>query len=212
MHPLTELERTGDVLRTSRLGLRLLRNRTAMKIYTRTGDKGSTGLLGGTRVPKDHLRLEAYGTVDELNGHIGMLRDLAAPHHGELLIGIQNSLFALGSRLASSSEEEATKFQVPQIADAEILAMEDTMDLLDKDLEPMRNFILPGGHPAISQAHICRTVCRRAERRVVRLAASEAIPETVVRYLNRLSDLLFVLARHLGKLNDIDDIPWKPRA
>ncbi len=182
-----------------------------MKIYTRTGDKGSTGLLGGTRVPKDHLRLEAYGTVDELNSHIGMLRDLATPHHGELLIGIQNSLFALGSRLASSSEEEATKFQVPQIADAEILALEDTMDLLDKDLEPMRNFILPGGHPAISQAHICRTVCRRAERRVVQLAASEAIPETVVRYLNRLSDLLFVLARHLGKLNGVEDIPWKPR-
>lgn len=182
-----------------------------MKIYTRTGDTGNTGLLGGSRVPKDHLRIEAYGTVDELNSHLGMLRDLSAPAHGELLIGIQNALFAVGSRLASSSEEEATKFQVPQITDSEILALEATMDALDEELEPMRNFILPGGHPAVSQAHICRTVCRRAERRVVQLAASEAIPETVVRYLNRLSDLLFVLARHLGKLNGVSDIPWKPR-
>lgn len=182
-----------------------------MKIYTRTGDKGTTGLLGGSRVPKDHLRIEAYGTVDELNSHIGMLRDLAPQVHFELLIGIQNALFALGSRLASSSEEEATKFKLPLIADAEIQALETTMDTLDKDLAPMRNFILPGGHPAVSQAHICRTVCRRAERRVVHLAATEDIPETVVRYLNRLSDLLFVLARHVGKLNDVEDIPWKPR-
>jgi len=182
-----------------------------MKIYTRTGDTGNTGLLGGSRVPKDHLRIEAYGTVDELNSHLGMLRDLAVPHHGELITDIQNTLFAIGSRLASSSDEEATKFQVPQVGDEEILALEQHMDRMDADLEPMRNFILPGGHPAVSQAHICRTVCRRAERRVVHLAASEAIPETVVRYLNRLSDLLFVLARHLGHLNDVADTPWKPR-
>lgn len=182
-----------------------------MKIYTRTGDKGDTGLLGGTRVPKDHLRIEAYGTVDELNSHLGLLRDMAAPHHGELIAGIQHTLFAIGSRLASSSEEEATKFQVPQVGDAEITALEQAMDAMDKELEPMRNFILPGGHPAVSQAHIARTVCRRAERRVVQLAAQEAIPEAVVRYINRLSDLLFVLARHLGKLHGVPDTPWKPR-
>jgi cob(I)alamin adenosyltransferase len=182
-----------------------------MKIYTRTGDTGDTGLLGGSRVPKDHLRIEAYGTVDELNSHLGMLRDLAAPHHGEMITEIQNTLFAIGSRLASNSDEEATKFQVPRVGDDEILALEQHMDHMDTDLEPMRNFILPGGHPAVSQAHICRTVCRRAERRVVHLASSEAIPETVVRYLNRLSDLLFVLARHLGHLNGVSDTPWKPR-
>jgi len=182
-----------------------------MKIYTRTGDTGDTGLLGGSRVPKDHLRIEAYGTVDELNSHLGMLRDLASPHHGELITGIQHTLFAVGSRLASSSDEEATKFQVPKVTDTEILALEQHMDRMDAELEPMRNFILPGGHPAVSQAHICRTVCRRAERRVVQLSASEAIPETVVRYLNRLSDLLFMMARHLGKLNGVADIPWKPR-
>lgn len=182
-----------------------------MKIYTRTGDTGDTGLLGGSRVPKDHLRIEAYGTVDELNSHLGMLRDLAALQHGELIIDVQNTLFAIGSRLASSSDEEATKFKVPQVGDDEIAALEQHMDSMDADLEPMRNFILPGGHPAVSQAHICRTVCRRAERRVVQLAASEAIPETVVRYLNRLSDLLFVLARHLGHLHGVADTPWKPR-
>lgn len=183
-----------------------------MKIYTRTGDKGQTGLLGGARVPKDHSRIEAYGTVDELNSHLGMLRDLAAPHHGELLSGIQHTLFAIGSRLASSSEEEASKYRVPQVADTDIEALEGAMDTMDAELEPMRNFILPGGHPAISQAHICRTVCRRAERRVVQLAAQEDIPYAVVRYLNRLSDLLFVMARHLGKVNGIADTPWKPRS
>jgi cob(I)alamin adenosyltransferase len=182
-----------------------------MKIYTRTGDKGDTGLLGGARVPKDHLRIEAYGTVDELNSHLGMLRDLAGPLHAEQITGIQNMLFAIGSRLASSSNEEATRFKVPQVGDADVIALEQLMDTLDAELEPMRNFILPGGHPTVSQAHICRTVCRRAERRVVQLAAGEDIPEAVIRYLNRLSDLLFVMARHLGKVNGVADIPWKPR-
>ncbi len=181
-----------------------------MKIYTRTGDKGKTGLLGGDRVSKDDPRLEAYGTVDELNSHLGMLRDLAAPHHGELITKAQNTLFAIGSRLASSSEEEAVKYQVPEVGDADIAALEHAMDVMDADLEPMRNFILPGGHPAISQAHICRTVCRRAERRVVRLAARAPTPEAMVRYLNRLSDLLFVLARHLARLHGVEESPWKP--
>ena len=182
-----------------------------MKIYTRTGDKGETGLLGGTRVPKDHLRIEAYGTVDELNSQLGMLRDLASPYHGDLLLEIQGTLFALGSRLGCSSEEEAGRFQVPPVGDDAITTLERAMDVMDSELSPMRNFILPGGHPAVSQAHVCRTVCRRAERRVVQLATTEVIPDTVVRYLNRLSDLLFVLARHLGKLHGVSDIPWKPR-
>ncbi|MBK8500524.1 MAG: cob(I)yrinic acid a,c-diamide adenosyltransferase [Flavobacteriales bacterium] len=183
-----------------------------MKIYTRTGDKGETGLLGGTRVPKDHARIEAYGTVDEMNSHMGMLRDLAAPHHSGLIITVQETLFAIGSRLAANSTEEAARFKVPAISDAAISDLEQAMDAMDKDLEPMRNFILPGGHPAVSQAHICRTVCRRAERRVVQLARETDIDPLVIRYLNRLSDLLFVLARHLGHLHGVADTPWRPSA
>ena len=182
-----------------------------MKIYTRTGDKGETGLLGGARVPKDHARLEAYGTVDELNSHIGMLRDLASPHHGDLLITVQNTLFAIGSQLASSSTEEAARFKVPTISEEEIMAMERAMDSMDATLEPMRNFILPGGHPAVSQAHICRTVCRRAERIVVRIREQEPIPELIVHYLNRSSDLLFVMARWLGRTFGAEERPWTPR-
>lgn len=182
-----------------------------MKIYTRTGDKGQTGLLGGIRVAKDDPRIEAYGTVDELNSHLGMLRDLAAPHHGEFMIGVQNILFAIGSRLASASEEEAVKFKVPSVTEDNIAALERAMDAMDEELEPMRNFILPGGHVAVSQAHICRTVCRRAERRVVNLGSQADPSGMIVRYLNRLSDLLFVLARHLGHLNGVPDVPWKPR-
>lgn len=182
-----------------------------MKIYTRTGDKGQTSLLGGKRVPKDHDRIEAYGTVDELNSHIGMLRDLAGTHQRELLISIQEKLFSLGSRLASASNEEANKFKVPHVEEADITALETAMDAMDAVLPEMRNFILPGGHPAVSQAHICRTVCRRAERLVVSIAEQEQLPETVVRYLNRLSDLLFMLARWLGHTLGAEEIPWKPR-
>lgn len=183
-----------------------------MKIYTRTGDNGQTGLLGGTRVPKDHKRIEACGTIDELNSHLGMLRDLAGDHQCELIINIQEKLFSIGSRLASASDEEADKFKVPQVNDADIIALEAAMDSMDKELPEMRNFILPGGHVAVSQAHICRTVCRRAERLVVRIAAEEPVPEIVVRYLNRLSDLLFVLARWLGYRLGAEEIPWAPRA
>ena len=141
-----------------------------------------------------------------------MLRDLAGEHQRELIISIQEKLFSIGSRLASSSEVEADKFKVPQVNDDDITAMETAMDTMDKELPEMRNFILPGGHVAVSQAHICRTVCRRAERLVVGIAAQEAIPEVILRYLNRLSDLLFVLARWLGMRYGADEIPWKPRA
>ena len=182
-----------------------------MKIYTRTGDKGQTSLLGGSRVPKDHARIEAYGTLDELNSHLGMLRDLAAEHKKDLIIGIQEKLFSMGSRLASASEQEADKFKVPHVEEADITALEAAMDAMDKELPEMRNFILPGGHPAVSQAHICRTVCRRAERLVVHIAQQEALPEIILRYLNRLSDLLFVLARWLGKALGAEEIPWRPR-
>ncbi len=182
-----------------------------MKIYTRTGDKGSTGLLGGTRVPKDHLRIEAYGTVDELNSHLGLLRDQAPAHLQPRLVALQETLFAIGSRLASQSDAEADRFQVPPVEEADVAAMEAWMDAMDADLPPMRHFILPGGHPTVSQAHICRTVCRRAERRVVQLSAQEPVPEILVRFLNRLSDLFFVLARHLGRELNVPETPWQPR-
>lgn len=181
-----------------------------MKIYTRTGDKGQTSLLGGTRVPKDHARIEAYGTIDELNSHLGMLRDLA-PSRSALIVGIQEKLFSIGSRLASSSEAEADKFKVPHVEEADIARMEEAMDAMDKELPEMRNFILPGGHPAVSQAHICRTVCRRAERLVVSIADKEQLPEIIVRYLNRLSDLLFVLARDIGRELGVKEAPWRPK-
>lgn len=182
-----------------------------MKIYTRTGDKGETGLLGGARVAKDDARIEAYGTVDELNSHVGMLRDLAAPHHVARLIAIQETLFSIGSHLASSSEEERNRFKVPAIDERMIAALEIAMDEMDRDLEPMRSFILPGGHIAASQAHICRTVCRRAERRVVQLSGSTELDPILVRYLNRLSDYFFMLARHLSMLHGVADTPWQPQ-
>ncbi|MCB0768018.1 MAG: cob(I)yrinic acid a,c-diamide adenosyltransferase [Flavobacteriales bacterium] len=182
-----------------------------MKIYTRTGDQGQTSLLGGHRVPKDTLRIEVYGTIDELNSHIGLLRDHAHGRRDALLIPIQEKLFSLGSRLASGNEKQAEKFKVPQVTDEDITTLEAAMDGMDKELPEMRNFILPGGHQAASQAHVCRTVCRRAERLLVTLASSEEVPATAVRYLNRLSDLLFVLARHLAHMDGVADTPWNPR-
>ncbi|HMQ74545.1 MAG TPA: cob(I)yrinic acid a,c-diamide adenosyltransferase [Flavobacteriales bacterium] len=182
-----------------------------MRIYTRTGDKGETGLLGGERVTKSDGRIEAYGTVDELNSHLGLLRDQAPEEHRTLLEDIQNTLFALGSRLACASDADAERFKLPPVGEAHVKSLEEAMDAMDRDLAPMRNFILPGGHPCVSQAHICRTVCRRAERRVVELATLTPIPQVLVEYLNRLSDLLFVLARHIGMRLQVAEIPWKPR-
>ena len=182
-----------------------------MKIYTRTGDTGQTSLLSGKRVPKDSLRIETYGTIDELNSHIGMLRDLLAGSNTELLTDIQVRLFDIGSTLAAGDEATVDKFKVPVIHDTDVEALEKAMDAFDADLPPMRNFILPGGHPGISQAHICRTVCRRAERMAIRLAADEPVPAIIIRYLNRLSDLLFMLARWTGHTLNVAEIPWKPR-
>lgn len=182
-----------------------------MKIYTRTGDQGQTSLLGGLRVSKNSLRIEAYGTVDELNSHLGLLRDQLNGSRDALLVPIQGSLFSLGSRLASGTEEQADRFKVPAITAQDITSMEQAMDQMDSELPEMRNFVLPGGHLAVSQAHVCRTVCRRAERLVVTLAASEEVPGILVQYLNRLSDLLFVVARHIAKVEGVVETPWKPR-
>ncbi|MBP8824156.1 MAG: cob(I)yrinic acid a,c-diamide adenosyltransferase [Flavobacteriales bacterium] len=182
-----------------------------MKIYTRTGDQGQTSLLNGKRVPKDSLRIETYGTIDELNSHTGLLRDLLEGHNNELLTAVQMRLFDLGSTLSAGDTATVERFHVPQVEETDVQALEQAMDTMDADLPPMRHFILPGGHQAISQAHVCRTVCRRAERLAIRLAAEEAVPEIAVRYLNRLSDLFFMLARWTAWRLQVAESQWAPR-
>jgi cob(I)alamin adenosyltransferase len=182
------------------------------KIYTKTGDDGSTGLFGGPRVRKDHLRIEAYGTVDELNAVLGMARTQSPePELDALLANFQNQLFDLGAELATP---EPAKFGIVGVAPGLIAALEQAIDRYDGELEPLRQFILPGGTPLAASLHLARTVCRRAERLLVSLAAeAEAAgatlsPETVV-YLNRLSDLLFVLARWANRRSGVGDVPWQ---
>ncbi|MCE9608575.1 MAG: cob(I)yrinic acid a,c-diamide adenosyltransferase [Planctomycetia bacterium] len=182
-----------------------------MKIYTKTGDDGETGLFGGPRVPKDHLRIEAYGTVDELNSVVGLVR-LHLRSSQALLVGldanlerIQNELFDLGAALATP---EPMKFGIAGITDDAITALELSIDRLELDLEPLRQFILPGGAPAAAYLHLARTVCRRAERLLVALARAADIAPNAVIYLNRLSDWLFVAARWVNKSEGQPDVPW----
>ena len=186
-----------------------------MKIYTKTGDQGKTSLFGGTRVKKNNLRIDAYGTVDELNSHIGLIRDqLEDKDLISDLIRIQSKLFTLGAMLATPQDKEKLKngsdrLKIEKIEEAEIQFLEDKMDLMDKTLEPMTHFILPGGHSVVSFCHIARCVCRRAERITVELADNETIDIHILIYLNRLSDYLFVLARKLTKDYKVEEIPWK---
>jgi len=181
-----------------------------MKIYTRTGDAGATGLFGGSRVSKSDVRIEAYGTVDELNSHLGLLRDQPVNTQREkLLVSIQEHLFTIGSRLATEDPDQRDK--IPTLEEKAVSQLEMEIDDMEKDLEPMRNFILPGGHVSVSVGHIARCVCRRAERRVVALAEVAEVEETVIQYLNRLSDYLFVLCRKMSAELEIKETPWKPR-
>lgn len=181
-----------------------------MKIYTKTGDKGTTSLVGGTRVSKTELRIEAYGTVDELNSYIGLVRDQKVnEHRKDILKEIQDRLFTIGSILAS--EPEQTKKRIPDLHESDIELLEKEMDSMDVLLEPMRFFILPGGHQSVSFAHLARTVCRRAERIVIRLSEESEVNELIIRYLNRLSDYIFVLCRMMAKELEIEEIAWKPR-
>ena len=186
-----------------------------MKIYTKTGDEGKTSLFGGTRVKKNDLRINAYGTVDELNSHIGLIRDqLEDKNLIQDLIRIQNKLFTLGAMLATPQEKEKLKngsdrLKIEKIEEGEIQFLEAKMDLMDQTLEPMTHFILPGGHSVVSFCHIARCVCRRAERITVELADNETINIHILIYLNRLSDYLFVLARKLTKDYKVKEIPWK---
>lgn len=179
----------------------------AFKIYTKTGDLGETALYGGRRLSKSHLRIEAYGTVDELNAQLGMVRDQQedTPTR-ELLLNIQSRLFSIGSILASDPDKD---LPLPELSEDQVVMLEKAMDTMDMELPELKNFILPGGHPHVSQCHVARCVCRRAERLVVALAVSESVPEIVIKFLNRLSDYLFLLARWTGKELGVSEVIWK---
>lgn len=180
------------------------------KIYTKTGDKGETSLIGGTRVPKYHERIEAYGTLDELNSFIGNLRDQISDQHlREVLLKIQENLFTAESLLATDPEKEITR-ALPHLSEEDVLTLEQEIDAMNEHLPALSSFILPGGHPLVSLCHVCRTVCRRGERIIIKLASDMAVDEILIKYVNRLSDYLFVLARELAFVNNIPDLPWKP--
>jgi cob(I)alamin adenosyltransferase len=213
----------------------------ATKIYTKTGDKGTTSLIGGTKVPKSHLRIESYGTIDELNSFIGLLRDQLAQAEKaagilaslqrrptsaqadqpqtpppftairQYLLEIQDRLFTIGSSLACDPEKEP-KLRIPDLKEDDITALEKSIDEMDNLLPPMKSFVLPGGHTAVSTTHIVRCICRRAERCCVRLQEEGLFVEPlVIRYLNRLSDYFFELARYTAHLLQVEELPWKPR-
>ena len=188
-----------------------------MKVYTKTGDKGTTALFGGSRVPKHHIRIESYGTVDELNSHIGLIRDQDInPLYKNVLIEVQDRLFTLGAILATPPEKEVLKngekrLQNLGIVEADIEYLEKEIDTMEDDLPPMTHFVLPGGHTTVSYCHIARCVCRRAERLATHLHEIEPTDELVLKYLNRLSDYIFVLARKLSHDLDANEVPWIPR-
>jgi cob(I)alamin adenosyltransferase len=181
-----------------------------MKIYTRKGDSGTTGLIGGTRVLKSSLRIESYGTIDELNSYIGVVRDQGIDvKYIEQLIEIQDRLFTIGSSLASDPEKSNMK--IPDLKNEDISLLENWMDEMDSELPEMKFFVLPGGHQSISFCHVARCVCRRSERLIVDLSQHEFVAELIKAYINRLSDYLFVLCRKLAQDLNVNEQPWKPR-
>jgi len=184
----------------------------ATKIYTKTGDSGITSLIGGTKVLKSHLRIECYGTVDELNSYIGLLCDLITDLHSrEILKEIQDRLFTVGSSLACDPDKEPL-MKIPDLKEADVELLEKEMDKMNESLQPMKFFVLPGGHPAVSTTHIARCVCRRAERICVNMHAHDMfVDPLVIKYINRLSDYLFVLSRYAGHLLGVKEIAWRPR-
>ena len=190
--------------------------KTVMKVYTKTGDQGTTALFGGTRVPKHHIRIESYGTVDELNSFIGLIRDQDIDARSkEILIHIQNKLFTVGAVLATDPEKAILKngkerLNIQKISDDEISLLENEMDIMNDTLPPMTHFVLPGGHSTVSYCHIARCVCRRAERLATNLNEFSPVESNVLKYLNRLSDYLFVLARKLSHDLGADEVKWIP--
>jgi cob(I)alamin adenosyltransferase len=180
------------------------------KIYTKTGDTGQTSLIGGVRVPKYHLRIESYGTVDELNSYIGLVKEsITDTHVKNILYGIQDRLFTVGSVLASDPEK--SKMKIPDIHEEDVTLLETEMDAMDIVLPELNNFILPGGNIAASYCHVARCVCRRAERLVVHLQTESEVPQIIAIYLNRLSDFLFMLSRKIVHDAGAIETPWRPR-
>lgn len=184
----------------------------ADKIYTKTGDKGTTSLIGGTKVPKSHLRIESYGTVDELNSYIGLCRDLLTNEEARvLLLEVQDRLFTIGSSLACDPVKEPG-LKIPDLKEEDVILLEKDMDRMNDAIPPMRNFVLPGGHIAVSHLHVARCICRRAERSCVRLRMEDTdVEDIIIKYLNRLSDHLFILSRYITHQLRVEEIPWKPR-
>ncbi|TAH43220.1 MAG: cob(I)yrinic acid a,c-diamide adenosyltransferase [Bacteroidetes bacterium] len=181
-----------------------------MKIYTKKGDEGKTSLIGGTRVSKSNIRIDAYGTVDELNSWIGLLRD--QPEYSEqkkLLLEIQDRLFTIGSHLAADPEK--SRMNLPKLFEADVITLEEAIDEMEKNLPEMKSFVLPGGHTLISYCHIARCVCRRAERMIVDLNAQSEVEPLILKYTNRLSDYLFVLSRWIAKKCQAEESPWIPK-
>jgi cob(I)alamin adenosyltransferase len=184
----------------------------AIKIYTKTGDLGKTSLIGGTKVSKSHLRIESYGTVDELNSYIGLVNDLLADEHSKIILKeIQDRLFTIGSSLACDPEKEPL-MKIPDLIEDDILLLETEIDYMNEALPEMRSFILPGGDIAVSTIHVARCICRRTERVCVHLQQENLfVDPLVIKYLNRLSDYLFVLSRYTGHRLKVPEITWKPR-
>lgn len=184
----------------------------AFKIYTKTGDRGSTSLIGGVRVPKNHIRIESYGTVDELNSYMGMVRDSADNTLiTEWIHEVQDRLFTIGSVLATNPDKEV-KMKLPDLHEADVIFLEQKIDEMNEQLPEMRSFILPGGNFAASTTHVARCICRRAERICVGMQQEDqVVPDLIIQYLNRLSDFLFVLARYIAHINGAEDTPWRAR-
>ena len=185
----------------------------AFKIYTKTGDRGQISLWGGARVPKHHIRVEAYGTIDELNAQLGVVRDhitVNVDERNAQLNTIQHRLFTIGAILATDPAK-TEKLEIPDLHESDVELLEQWIDEMNKELPPLKNFILPGGHPAVSFCHVARCVCRRAERLVVTLSELEDVIDLVLQYLNRLSDYLFVLSRQIGQDIGVAEVIWKTR-
>ena len=181
------------------------------KIYTKTGDKGQTSLIGGTRVPKYHPRIEAYGTVDELNSYIGLIRDLnISTEIKSLLLDVQDRLFTIESHLALDPKTTLNK-PLPEVYEKDVLQLEEAIDEMNEELPALSSFILPGGHVIVSHCHIARCICRRAERIAIRLSELHSVDSLNIKYLNRLSDYLFVLARKLAKDLNAPETLWNPK-
>jgi cob(I)alamin adenosyltransferase len=181
-----------------------------LKIYTKKGDKGETSLLGGERVPKFHPRIEAYGTIDELNSYIGLIRDQNIDEHArKILLEIQDRLFIAESLLAAGDPEPKNK--LPRLTESDVKLLENEIDRMEKHLKPLTHFILPGGHPVVSHTHVARCICRRAERLTIKVAHDFQVDDLIIKYLNRLSDYLFVLARKFAGDFKAVEILWKAR-